>query len=146
MSNQEHTADSHHDSHGHHGASLGTLILVFVTLLVLMAVTVWAAGIDLPGKFTNNIVLLLIACTKATLVIMYFMGAKYNTKLVQLYVLCGFVWFLTMFIVFTDYFSRRYEPVQGWEINAPTSLPRLKEGPGVEAQPEVDRILQAPRY
>ena len=144
-------ATSHADEHAHehHGASFGTLLATFITLLVLMVITVGAALIPSinHNSYLANTINLGVASIKATLVVMIFMGAKYSSKLVQLWVLAGFVWFFTMFILFTDYFSRRFEPVVGWEKDAPTGMRRFKEETSPETiAPGSKKIGTVPRY
>lgn len=148
MSNHANST-AHADAHEHHGPTLGTLIAIFAALLVLMVVTVGAALIPSinHNSYLANAINLGVASTKATLVVMFFMGAKYSSKLVQLYVLAGFVWFLTMFIVFTDYLSRRFEPVIGWEKEIPTGMRRFKEADSPESMaPGVEKMDTVPRY
>ncbi len=53
---------------------------VAVALWILTFVTVWAAGIDL-GKVMNTIIALSIASVKASLVALFFMHLKYESKL-----------------------------------------------------------------
>lgn len=144
-------ATSHADEHAHehHGASFATLAWTFVALIVLMVFTVVAANTPLinHNTYVANAINLGVASIKATLVVMIFMGAKYSSKLVQLWVLAGFVWFFTMFILFTDYFSRRFEPVVGWEKDAPTGMRRFKEETSPETiAPGSKKIGTVPRY
>jgi hypothetical protein len=48
-----------------------------------------------------------IACTKATLVIWFFMGVRYNTSLTKVTVVSGFLWLLILFgLGMSDYLSR----------------------------------------
>ncbi len=71
---------------------------VFALLMVLTAVTVGVASVDL-GKL-NTVVALTIAVTKATMVVLYFMHVRYGTRLTRLVVVAGFVW-LVILIGFT---------------------------------------------
>ena len=71
---------------------------IFAILLVLTAITVAVASIDLGPL--NNVVALSIAVTKAMLVILYFMHVRYSTKLTWLVVCVGFAW-LGVLIAFT---------------------------------------------
>ena len=76
-------------------------------LLVFTAITVAAAYIDL-GIF-NPVVALAIACTKAVIVILFFMHVKYQSKLVKMTVLAGFFTFLVLItMTLTDYISRAW--------------------------------------
>jgi cytochrome c oxidase subunit 4 len=74
-------------------------------LLILMVVTVAAAYIDL-GPF-NIYVALTIAIVKSTLVVMYFMHVKYNTKITWIFAGAGFLWLIIMFaLTMADYVTR----------------------------------------
>ena len=53
-------------------------------------------------------VALAIACTKMTLVVLFFMHVKYSTKLTKLTVACGFFTFIALIgMTMTDYFTAR---------------------------------------
>ncbi|HET7872112.1 MAG TPA: cytochrome C oxidase subunit IV family protein [Terriglobales bacterium] len=82
--------------------------LYLVILLCLFAGTVltfFAATWDM-GIF-NPVVALTIACTKATLVILFFMHVRYSTKLTMVTVAAGFFWLLILITLsLTDYLSR----------------------------------------
>lgn len=82
--------------------------LYLVILLCLVAGTVltfFAATWDM-GIF-NPIVALAIACTKATLVILFFMHVRYSTRLTMLTVAAGFFWLLILITLsLSDYLSR----------------------------------------
>lgn len=89
----------------HHGPSLRVYFTIFATLLVLTAGTVQAAFLDL-GVF-NNVVMLGIAVTKGTLVVLYFMHVRYGPRLVWVLAAGGFAW-LAILVGFTlaDYLTR----------------------------------------
>jgi cytochrome c oxidase subunit IV len=78
---------------------------IFGILMVLTVVTVFAAFNDLG--ILNFPVALGIAITKATLVILFFMHAKYSSKLTKLFVGMSFFFLIIMFaLTLTDYMSR----------------------------------------
>jgi len=55
----------------------------------------------------NNIVMLTIACTKALLVILFFMHVRWGTRLTWVVAASGFFWLLILFVLtMTDYMSR----------------------------------------
>ena len=89
----------------HHGPTLQVYVTIFVCLLVGTALTVYAATKDLGAL--NNVVMLGIAITKATLVILYFMHVRYGPRLVWVLAGSGFAW-LAILIAFTvaDYVTR----------------------------------------
>ncbi len=67
---------------------------IFAVLLALTVLTVTVAFQDLGPL--NNIAALSIAVTKSTLVILYFMHAKYSTRLTKLVIASAFVWLLIL--------------------------------------------------
>jgi cytochrome c oxidase subunit 4 len=103
--------------HEHHIVSPVVYLAILLSLLVATGLTVWASFIDLgegriaPGLtlFWNPVVALAIACTKMTLVVLFFMHVKYTTKLTKLTVASGFFVFLVLIgMTLTDYFSRAW--------------------------------------
>jgi cytochrome c oxidase subunit 4 len=86
--------------------------LIFALLLVLTWVTVQVAKVDLGRG--NTILALIIAVTKALLVILYFMHLRYSPKLTRLVLLSGFIWLLFLIgITMSDYLSRGWLPFPG---------------------------------
>jgi cytochrome c oxidase subunit 4 len=82
-------------------------IIVGATLLFFTGVTVWASYLEL-GVF-NPIVALLIACIKATIVVLFFMHVKYSSKLTKLTVAGGVFTFLVLVgMTLADYFTRAW--------------------------------------
>ena len=78
---------------------------VFAALLVGTALTVGVAFVDLGPL--NNVLMLGIAMTKATLVILFFMHVRWATRLTWVVAASGFVWLLILFgITMTDYLTR----------------------------------------
>lgn len=90
-----------------HVAPLKLYIGIFLTLMVLTVVTVLVAYVNL-GTF-NKVVALSIASFKATLVVLYFMHVKYQSRLTKLVVVTGF-FFLAILLGMTmiDYSSREW--------------------------------------
>jgi len=85
---------------------------VFTSLMLLTALTVWAAFQDL-GPF-NLVVALGIATLKATLVVLYFMHVRYNPKLIWLVIGLAVAWFGVFLVVtLSDYLSRGWIPFPG---------------------------------
>jgi len=125
------SAHDHHD-HSHHIAHPSVYIKVLLALLVLMAITVGAAYFPYPnnpfGSFLANAILLIIAVTKAILVVVYFMGLRNSSNLARIYAIGGFSWFFTLFVMFADYTTRPWEPVRGWESVAPSGMSRFRDG------------------
>ena len=85
---------------------------IFGTLMVLTAVTVFAAFTDLG--IMNFPVAISIAITKATLVVLFFMHAKYSSRLTKLFVGMSFFFLIIMFsLTLTDYMSRGLKTYPG---------------------------------
>ena len=93
-----------------HVSPISTYLTIFGALMVLTAVTVFAAYVNL-GSF-NPVVALAIAIFKATLVILYFMHVKYSSRLTKLTVATG-LFFLVILLTETmmDYVSRGFLPM-----------------------------------
>ena len=87
-------------------------IAIFLSLIILTAVTVAVAFIDLGAG--SDVVALAIASLKATLVALYFMHVKYSTRLTWLTVIGGVFWLLLLLgLVYSDYWSRGWLGVPG---------------------------------
>ena len=80
---------------------------IFITLIILTGVTVLIARQDF-GSW-NTPIALAIAGFKASLVILYFMGVRYNTPLTKVVAASGFVWLIILFgITMGDYLTRAW--------------------------------------
>jgi cytochrome c oxidase subunit 4 len=78
---------------------------IFLSLMVLTAATVAAAYVNL-GPF-NIVIALAIASVKATLVVLYFMHARYSPKRTQLVIICAVFWLAIMLaLTLSDYVTR----------------------------------------
>jgi cytochrome c oxidase subunit 4 len=87
-------------------------LMVFVSLLVLTGTTVGVAFLDLGSL--NNVVALGVAVLKASLVVLYFMGVRYATRLTALVIASG-LFFLSIMVGLTlvDYATRGWLGVAG---------------------------------
>jgi cytochrome c oxidase subunit 4 len=95
-----------------HVAPVGVLVRVFLALLFFTGTTVLVASYDFG--VLNTAVALGIACTKASLVIWFFMGVRFNTPLTKVVVVSGFVWLLILFgLGMSDYLTRLWIGVPG---------------------------------
>ena len=109
-------APPHHPPHHeeHHGPTVKMYFAIFFALCVLTVATVLAARFDFApmlgvamGGFVNNVVALGIACTKASLVILFFMHVKYESKLVGLAVVASVIWLAFLILItISDYLTR----------------------------------------
>jgi cytochrome c oxidase subunit 4 len=75
-------------AHEHHVPSPALYAVIFGLLLVLTAVTTWVAFLDLG--ILNNVLMLGIAVTKATLVVLYFMHLRWSSRLTWVFAASGF--------------------------------------------------------
>jgi len=103
-----------HQEHAEHIIGVHVYRNTFLVLVLLMALTVGSSYIQFSSSVWNNAINLTIAVIKATLVVSFFMGVMYTTHLAKMFALAGFVWLLLMSIIFGDFMTRRWEPVQGW--------------------------------
>jgi cytochrome c oxidase subunit 4 len=105
-------AEPHHEEH--HGPTVKMYFAIFFALAVLTVVTVAAAKFDFApmlgvamGGFVNNAVALGIACTKASLVVLFFMHVRYESKLVGLAVVASVIWLAFLILItISDYLTR----------------------------------------
>jgi cytochrome c oxidase subunit 4 len=83
--------------------------MVFGALILGTILTVAAARVNMGPL--NNIVMLAIACTKASLVILFFMHVRWSSRLTWVVAMAGFFWLLILFgIGMSDYMSRGWVP------------------------------------
>jgi len=93
-----------------HVSPVSLYITIFLALMVLTAVTVGAAFVDL-GQL-NFSVAMLIAGFKATLVIWYFMHVKHSSHLTKLTVATGLFFLAILLGLFlVDYGSKALTPM-----------------------------------
>jgi len=79
--------------------------LVFAVLCIGTILTFVVARIDLG--VLNPVIALAIACTKATLVILFFMHVRYSNKLTIITVCAGFFWLMLLITLsLSDYLTR----------------------------------------
>ena len=96
---------------------------IFGTLLALTALTTGMAFIDL-GTW-NTVVALLIACCKATLVVLFFMHLRWSPRLMGVVLLSALLWLAILIsLTTTDFFSRGWTPIpESWgssQLRPPT--------------------------
>lgn len=88
-----------------HVAPTRLYYLIFGALMIGTVLTVLVAKFDLGPL--NNIVMLTIACTKALLVVLYFMHVRWSSRLTWVIAGSGFLWLLILFgLTMSDYMSR----------------------------------------
>jgi len=92
-----------------HIAPKSMYYMVFGALILGTILTVAAARVNMGPL--NNIVMLAIACTKASLVILFFMHVRWSSRLTWVVAMAGFFWLLILFgIGMSDYMSRGWVP------------------------------------
>jgi cytochrome c oxidase subunit 4 len=119
-------------SHAH--PSVGLYLAVFGALMILTAITVAVAYINLGPL--NNVVALAIAGVKTVLVVLFFMHVHYASRLTKVFAMAGFFW-LAILISFTlsDMQVRKQPPLShGW-VPLPATLP-IERPRGVTPQQE----------
>ncbi|MBZ5530359.1 MAG: cytochrome C oxidase subunit IV family protein [Acidobacteriia bacterium] len=80
-------------------------LLIVSCLFVGTVLTYFAATWDMG--IWNPVVALTIACTKAVLVVLFFMHVRYSNKLTMVTVAAGFFWLLILITLsLSDYISR----------------------------------------
>ena len=105
---EEHNTHSHTQEHEAHIGIPGYLG-VFGILVVGTILTYYVSLVDLDGIFpgANTLVALLIAFTKMTFVVLYFMHVRWQSRLIWLTALSGFFWLAIMFaFTMQDYLTR----------------------------------------
>ena len=83
-------------------------IFIFASLMLGTGITVWAAFQNF--RQYNIVIALAIATIKATLVVLYFMHARYSPKRTQLVIVCSVFWLAIMLaLTLSDYNTRPRE-------------------------------------
>lgn len=117
-------AIDHHDDHGHglsHVASVKILVGTGGTLLMLTLITVLATKIDF-GANINLAIAMVIAVTKATLVILFFMHLKYD-RLFHTIVFTSAIGAALLFVGFALMDSSQYQQTNIWHPLTPPAAP-----------------------
>ena len=108
MAEEEHHVE-HTEAHKQHIGIPGYLV-VFGILVVGTVLTYIVALTDLDNRFfpgANTLVALLIAFTKMTFVVLYFMHVRWQSRLIWLTAVAGFFWMAIMFAyTMQDYLTR----------------------------------------
>jgi cytochrome c oxidase subunit 4 len=105
--------------HEEHVVSPLIYVAVLIALMILLALTLIAAFVDLDKllagqhnsgtAYWNMTVAILIAICKATLIILFFMHVKYGSRVTWAFAMAGFVWLgIMMTLSMSDYFTRNY--------------------------------------
>jgi len=98
MANAEHAAP-------HDVTPLRTYFIIFFALAAGTLLTWGAAQLDLG--WANTPIALVIATTKAVLVILFFMHVIHSTRLTWVVIIASFLWLAVLFVLtFADYLTR----------------------------------------
>ncbi|HEY3806278.1 MAG TPA: cytochrome C oxidase subunit IV family protein [Kofleriaceae bacterium] len=114
----------HHDDHGHgiaHVATIKTLVATGTTLLFLTLLTVLATRVDF-GANINLAVAMVIAVTKATLVVLFFMHLRYD-RLFHTVVFVSALCAASLFVGFTLMDTSQYQHTNIWDPSVPPPAP-----------------------
>jgi cytochrome c oxidase subunit 4 len=90
-----------------HVVSWKVYVAVFAALCALTGLTVLVTGFDFGPL--NLLVALGVAVTKASLVVLYFMHARYSPRLTGVVIASSIAFFVILvFLILTDYLSRSW--------------------------------------
>ena len=98
------------DHSAHHVVPKSIYYLIFLALMVGTGLTWWVATIDLG--MMNNVIMLAIAVTKATLVVMFFMHLRGDASIMKFVFIVPFALAVTLCLGFLTIFST-YEGIAG---------------------------------
>jgi cytochrome c oxidase subunit IV len=91
--------------HSEHIVSPKIYFTIFLALIIGTTLTTWAAFQDF--RQFNIVIALAIATAKATLVVLYFMHARYSPKRTHLVIVCAIFWLAIMLaLTLADYQTR----------------------------------------
>ncbi len=109
MAEYKTAGDAEHQHAEHHVVGLPIYFGVFAVLVVGTILTYFVATVDLEWIFpgANTLVALLIAFTKMTFVVLFFMHVRWSSRLIWLTAIAGFFWLAIMFaFTMQDYLTR----------------------------------------
>jgi cytochrome c oxidase subunit 4 len=118
-------ATAHHDDDHHglaHVATIKTLLSTGMTLLALTVITVVSSKLDFGGASINLAIAMVIAVTKATLVILFFMHLRYD-RLFHTVIFMSAVLAAALFVGFALMDSGQYQHTNIWNPSAPPAAP-----------------------
>lgn len=102
-------ADNNHHEHDHEHMNIPKYLCIFGILVVGTILTYVVATIDLDHIFpgANTLVALVIAFTKMSFVMLFFMHVYWSPRLIWLTAVASFFWLAIMFaFTMQDYFTR----------------------------------------
>jgi cytochrome c oxidase subunit IV len=102
--------EHNHEHHDHDHMNIPKYVGVFLVLVVGTILTYYAAMVDMDRIFpgANTLVALLIAFTKMTVVMLFFMHVYWSKRLIWLAAVASFFWMAIMFAyTMQDYLTRQ---------------------------------------
>lgn len=120
---------------GDHVVPVPIYLAVLAALMILLVLTVVAAFFDFDqligtrvgGHYWSMTIALIIAFTKAILIVLFFMHIKYGSKITAAFAASAFVWLGIMFVLsFSDYLSR--ESI----LTSPTKTAPMTPSPDIQ--------------
>jgi cytochrome c oxidase subunit IV len=127
VADQKAHGEAQHREHHEHG--LGRYVVIWLALLVLTVVTVVTGKIDLGAA--NIYVAMLIACTKATLVVLFFMHLLDTGNVNKLIFVVSVIFSVVLVIgVFGDLLRRYTYALPGHGPAAPVEVAPAAPGSG----------------
>lgn len=95
----------------HHVSSIKTYLIIFGVLMALLGLTIAISFIDFGFAPLNIGIALLIAATKAVLVVLFFMHLRGGSRLSWAFAAAGFLWLgILLVLTMSDYLAR------GWGV------------------------------
>jgi cytochrome c oxidase subunit 4 len=108
-----------------HAGEMKTYYIVFMVLIALVFLTVFAAAIE--HDFLNLMLALAIAFTKASLIVWFFMHVNHAPPLIRLVIAASLLFVIFLFaFTFSDYLTRQWSTATG--INVQAVVDRSAEG------------------
>jgi cytochrome c oxidase subunit 4 len=97
-----------------HIVSRKIYFLIFGALMILTALTVFAAQFSYGNEAVGTVIALTIAVTKAVLVVLFFMHVRHSSRLTWVVIASGFLWLAIMIgLTMSDYLTRGWSALPG---------------------------------
>ncbi len=113
MADTTHEAHEPTESGATHVGTPRMYLLTYAALMILLFLTWYASTFNFGPA--NIVIALIIAIVKTSLVVLFFMGVKFQSKLTWLWASLGFIWVLLLFGTMGDYITREWIRLpEGW--------------------------------
>jgi cytochrome c oxidase subunit 4 len=88
--------------------SVRLYLIIYVALLILLAITIGFAFVDI-GRYANNLIAMAIACMKGLLIVLFFMHMKDEKWITWFVAGAGVLWLCIMLtLTMNDYLTRNH--------------------------------------